>query len=127
MKMEIQNNTKFIVKTKKNSHNRQTNSLIKVAAHIRALDYHQQVQTPPMRPQTNIQWFHLDWERLARATLRSISRWSGQIWTQDGPNESEEAAEEQRKPSRSEKTTKLDELKLEHRNYTSQLSNQYLQ
>ena len=117
----------FIVKTKKNSHNRQTNFLIKVAAHIRALDYPQQVQTPPMRPQTNFQRFHPDRERLARATLRSISRWSGQIWTQDGPNESEEAAKEQRKPSRSDKTTKLDELKLKHRNYTSQLSNQYLQ
>lgn len=65
--------------------------------------------------------------RLARAMLRSISRGSAQIWTQDGPKESEEAAEEQREPSISAKTTKVDELKLEHRNYTSQLSKQYLQ
>jgi len=39
----------------------------------------------------------------------------------------EKAAEELREPSRSAKTTKDDELKLKHRNYTSQLSKQYLQ
>jgi len=127
MKMEMQNNTKFIVKTRKKQRKLpdkffnqsscpHTFPRPSSASADASMDTPKQLSTVCQR-----------FSASSARYLRSISGASAQIWTQDGSKEFEKAAEKLREPSRSAKTTKVDDSKLKHRNYTSQLSKQYLQ